>query len=60
MVGFDDLEFSALTHPPLTTVRQPRYEMGRRSWNLDGDPAGRGGRRRQSVLAPEITVRRSA
>lgn len=29
VVGFDDLPASALTHPPLTTVRQPLYEMGR-------------------------------
>lgn len=28
IIGFDDLDFSALTSPPLTTVRQPRYEMG--------------------------------
>lgn len=29
VVGFDDIPASALTHPPLTTVRQPLYEMGR-------------------------------
>ena len=29
VVGFDDLPASAMTHPPLTTVRQPLYEMGR-------------------------------
>ncbi len=29
VVGFDDLPASALTQPPLTTVRQPLYEMGR-------------------------------
>jgi len=29
VVGFDDLPAAALTHPPLTTVRQPLYEMGR-------------------------------
>ena len=28
IIGYDDLEFSTLTNPPLTTVRQPRYEMG--------------------------------
>lgn len=29
LVGFDDLPGSAYTTPPLTTVRQPLYEMGR-------------------------------
>src|SRR5215469_2123164 len=29
VVGFDDLPAAALTNPPLTTVRQPLYEMGR-------------------------------
>ena len=29
VIGFDDLPAAALTHPPLTTVHQPLYEMGR-------------------------------
>lgn len=29
IVGFDDLPQAAHTAPPLTTVRQPLYEMGR-------------------------------
>jgi LacI family transcriptional regulator len=29
LIGFDDVELSAMTFPPLTTVRQPKYEVGR-------------------------------
>jgi LacI family transcriptional regulator len=28
ITGFDDLEFSRLVHPPLTTLKVPSYEMG--------------------------------
>lgn len=34
LVGFDNLAPSAHTHPALTTVAQPFYEMGRRSAEL--------------------------
>jgi DNA-binding LacI/PurR family transcriptional regulator len=28
LIGFDNLEFSNIVHPPLTTIHQPKYEMG--------------------------------
>ena len=28
VVGFDNIEFSQIAHPPLTTVHQPKYEIG--------------------------------
>lgn len=31
VVGFDDIETAQLTNPSLTTVRQPAYEMGKKS-----------------------------
>lgn len=29
VVGFDDIDFAAVGSPALTTVRQPRFAMGR-------------------------------
>jgi len=29
VVGFDDIPLAGLIRPPLTTVRQPAYELGR-------------------------------
>jgi LacI family repressor for deo operon, udp, cdd, tsx, nupC, and nupG len=29
IAGFDDIEFAAMANPSLTTVRQPRRELGR-------------------------------
>lgn len=29
IIGFNDLEFAACAHPPLSSVATPRYEMGR-------------------------------
>jgi DNA-binding LacI/PurR family transcriptional regulator len=29
VAGFDDLFLAQYTEPPLTTIRQPRHEMGR-------------------------------
>jgi LacI family transcriptional regulator len=34
LVGFDDIASAAHMRPPLTTVRQPFYEMGQRSTSL--------------------------
>lgn len=29
MVGFDDVDYAAVAHPPLTTVHVPRFDIGR-------------------------------
>lgn len=34
VVGFDDLDLAAYTVPPLTTVHQPRFELGQRAMQM--------------------------
>src|SRR5205814_9290369 len=58
IVGFDDLEAAALAHPPLTTIRQDRQELGTlaaaRAIELIEDP---GTAPRDTVLPGELVVR---
>nr|WP_285867017.1 LacI family DNA-binding transcriptional regulator [Mesobacillus maritimus] len=34
IIGFDDIPFSQFLYPPLSTIRQPAYEMGREAAKL--------------------------
>ncbi len=34
ITGFDDIDIAAYTIPPLTTIRQPRFELGQRSMRM--------------------------
>jgi len=61
VIGFDDLEFSALTNPSLTTIRQPRYEMGKKSLEILTANIQEG--RKEGVkicLSTELVIRYSA
>jgi LacI family repressor for deo operon, udp, cdd, tsx, nupC, and nupG len=61
VVGFDDIEFADAYDPPLTTVRQPRHEMGRAAMSLLVDLLeGRGPTAGEVVLGHELTVRASS
>ena len=61
IVGFDDLEAAALAHPPLTTIRQDRQELGtvaaERALELSEDPAAAPA---PTVLPVELVVRASS
>jgi len=58
VVGFDDIESARYAQPPLTTVRQPIYEMGQRAVNLVLDLLA-GEDEHQVLLPTRLVVRRS-
>ncbi|HEX2954299.1 MAG TPA: LacI family DNA-binding transcriptional regulator [Bacillota bacterium] len=61
VIGLDDLEFSGLTNPPLSTIRQPRHEMGVKSLELLAEILQ--GTQENGVkicFAPELIIRKSA
>ncbi|MEU7454217.1 LacI family DNA-binding transcriptional regulator [Streptosporangium roseum] len=55
VVGFDDIPAAAYAEPPLTTVRQPTVEMGRRLARMVLNPEDR----TPVVLPTELVVRES-
>jgi len=58
VVGFDDVEPARLVEPPLTTIAQPGFEMGRRSAELLLRLiAGEKPRKRIIVMEPALVVR---
>jgi LacI family transcriptional regulator len=62
IVGYDDIEFAAAATVPLTSVRQPRHQLGRTAAELlrteaDEDPDSH--THRQVEFAPELVVRQS-
>jgi LacI family transcriptional regulator len=62
IVGYDDIEFAAAAAVPLTSVRQPRQELGRMAAQLLMDETSGSGRHkhRQVVFQPELEIRRSS
>ncbi|SON50823.1 DNA-binding transcriptional regulator CytR [Vibrio tapetis] len=60
-VGFDNVQFSEYCDPPLTTISQPRYEIGRQAMLmllelLKGNDVQAGSR----LLETELIIRKSA
>jgi LacI family repressor for deo operon, udp, cdd, tsx, nupC, and nupG len=60
-VGFDDIQFAQYCDPPLTTISQPRYEIGRQAMYmmlelLRGNDVSAGSR----LLDTQLVVRESA
>lgn len=61
IVGYDDIDFAAAAAVPLTSVRQPREDLGRTAADLliDEVTAADAHRHRQVVFEPELVVRES-
>ena len=59
VVGFDDLDIAAYYHPSLTTVRQPIYQLGRRSASMLFDLIQGNDDVYSEILEPEFIVRGS-
>jgi LacI family transcriptional regulator len=60
IVGYDDIDFAAAAAVPLTSVRQPRREMGRDAARLLIDEATNPRHRhRQILFKPELVARAS-
>ena len=62
LVGYDDIEFAADAAVPLTSVRQPKYQLGRAAAELVLDEADRPAEHehRRFVFTPELVVRASS
>jgi LacI family transcriptional regulator len=60
VVGYDDVGFAALVHPGLTTVAQPKYELGRAAMRLLLSELNDADHRHERLrFAPELVVRGS-
>jgi len=62
IVGYDDIDFAAAAAVPLTSVRQPRHQLGRAAAQLLLEEALDGGnhQHRQVIFEPELVVRDSS
>lgn len=62
IVGYDDIEFAGAAAVPLSSVRQPRDQLGRAAAELLLEEAESGDthRHRHVVFQPELVVRRSS
>jgi LacI family transcriptional regulator len=60
IVGYDDIDFAAAAAVPLTSVRQPRQELGRTAAELVLDEAANAEHtHRQVLFTPELVARAS-
>jgi LacI family transcriptional regulator len=62
IVGYDDIDFAADSAVPLTSIRQPKYQLGQTAAQLileeADDPSGH--EHRRFVFTPELITRASS
>jgi len=59
IVGYDDIDFAAAAAVPLTSVRQPRQELGRRATQLALAETEDGHLHQRVIFEPELIARAS-
>ena len=62
LVGYDDVEFASMLSTPLTSIRQPKYELGRTAAELLLDETSNptSHQHKHIVYQPELIVRESS
>jgi LacI family transcriptional regulator len=62
IVGYDDVEFASAAAVPLSSIRQPRHQLGRAAAQLLLEEAldGETHRHRQVVFEPDLVIRKSS
>ncbi len=62
LVGYDDVEFASVLSTPLTSIRQPKYELGRTAAELLLDEANNpiAHQHKHVMYQPELIVRESS
>jgi LacI family transcriptional regulator len=62
LVGYDDVEFASILSTPLTSIRQPKYQIGRTAAELLLDEAmnPETHQHKQVMFQPELIVRESS
>jgi LacI family transcriptional regulator len=61
IVGFDDIPFATFPGINLTTIRQPKYKMGKIAANILMDQiAGKSHESKRVIIEPELIIRQSS
>jgi len=60
VIGFDDIGLASIYNPPLTTIAQPKYDMGVTALNMLVDLINKKELKKKNVLIdPKLVIRES-